>query len=71
MNFVYYCGWRFFRTFYKVYFRAEWFNAERVPTSGPVILAALQRSHAGPWRNEARPVLVDTRPTVIAIIKLA
>ncbi len=48
MNFVYYCGWRFFRTFYKVYFRAEWFNAERVPATGPVILAANHASIVDP-----------------------
>lgn len=48
MNFVYYCGWRFFRTFYKVYFRAEWFNAERVPVSGSVILASNHASILDP-----------------------
>jgi 1-acyl-sn-glycerol-3-phosphate acyltransferase len=48
MNFVYYCGWRFFRTFYKIYFRAEWFNAGRVPASGPVILAANHASILDP-----------------------
>ncbi len=48
MNFVYYCGWRFFRTFYRVYFRAEWFNAERVPAAGPVILAANHASIIDP-----------------------
>jgi len=48
MNFVYYCGWRFFRTFYRVYFRAEWFNAERVPAAGPVILAANHASIVDP-----------------------
>jgi 1-acyl-sn-glycerol-3-phosphate acyltransferase len=48
MNFVYYCGWRFFRTFYKVYFRAEWFNAERVPAKGPVILASNHTSILDP-----------------------
>lgn len=48
MNFAYYCGWRFFRTFYKIYFRAEWFNAERVPTTGPVILASNHASILDP-----------------------
>lgn len=48
MNPVYYCGWRFFRTAYKVYCRAEWFNAERVPKSGPVILACNHASIIDP-----------------------
>ena len=48
MNPVYYCGWRFFRTAYKVYCRAEWFNAERVPKSGPVILACNHASIMDP-----------------------
>ncbi|MFO1512668.1 MAG: lysophospholipid acyltransferase family protein [Verrucomicrobiota bacterium] len=48
MNFVYYCGWRFFRTVYKVYCRAEWFNPERVPQTGPVILACNHASIIDP-----------------------
>jgi len=48
MNPVYYCGWFFFRTVYKTYFRAEWFNAERVPKSGPVILACNHASILDP-----------------------
>ena len=48
MNPVYYCGWVFFRTAYKVYFRAEWFNPERVPRSGPVILASNHASILDP-----------------------
>src|SRR5437762_11362540 len=28
MNFVYYCGWVFFRTAYRIYLRAEWFHPE-------------------------------------------
>jgi hypothetical protein len=48
MNPVYYCGWRFFRTAYKLYCRAEWFNAERVPKSGPVILASNHASIIDP-----------------------
>ena len=48
MNPVYYCGWRFFRTAYKFYCRAEWFNAERVPKTGPVILASNHASIIDP-----------------------
>lgn len=48
MTFLYYCGWRFFRTAYKVYCRAEWFNAERVPAAGPVILASNHASIIDP-----------------------
>jgi 1-acyl-sn-glycerol-3-phosphate acyltransferase len=48
MNPVYYCGWLFFRVSYKIYCRAEWFNAERVPKSGPVILACNHASILDP-----------------------
>lgn len=48
MNLVYYCGWRFFRMAYKVYCRAEWFNAERVPKTGPMILASNHASIIDP-----------------------
>jgi 1-acyl-sn-glycerol-3-phosphate acyltransferase len=48
MTFLYYCGWRFFRTAYKVYCRAEWFNPERVPATGPVILASNHASIIDP-----------------------
>jgi len=48
MNPVYYCGWCFFRVAYRIYCRAEWFNAERVPKSGPVILACNHASILDP-----------------------
>jgi 1-acyl-sn-glycerol-3-phosphate acyltransferase len=48
MTFLYYCGWRVFRTAYKVYCRAEWFNPERVPATGPVILACNHASIIDP-----------------------
>ncbi len=48
MNPVYYCGWLFFRIAYRIYFRVEWFNSERVPGSGPVILASNHASILDP-----------------------
>jgi len=48
MNFVYRCGWLFFKYAYKIYFRAEWFHPERVPTSGPLILACNHASILDP-----------------------
>jgi len=48
MNPVYYCGWCFFRTLYKTYFRARMYNAERVPSSGPVIIASNHVSFLDP-----------------------
>jgi 1-acyl-sn-glycerol-3-phosphate acyltransferase len=48
MNPVYYCGWLFFRIAYRLYCRAEWFNAERVPVRGPVILASNHASILDP-----------------------
>jgi 1-acyl-sn-glycerol-3-phosphate acyltransferase len=48
MNSVYFAGWVFFRTLYKFYFRWRVFNAERVPLSGPVILASNHSSFLDP-----------------------
>jgi 1-acyl-sn-glycerol-3-phosphate acyltransferase len=48
MNFVYFLGWCFFRTVYKLYFRWRVFNAERVPLKGPVILASNHASFLDP-----------------------
>jgi 1-acyl-sn-glycerol-3-phosphate acyltransferase len=48
MNPVYYCGWRFFRTAYKLYCRAEWFNAERVPKTGRSFLPSNHASIIDP-----------------------
>jgi len=48
MNPVYYVGWRLFRVLYATYFRWRVYNAERVPLSGPVILASNHASFIDP-----------------------
>ena len=48
MNPSYFIGWIFFRTLYKCYFRWRVYNPERVPASGPVILASNHASLIDP-----------------------
>jgi 1-acyl-sn-glycerol-3-phosphate acyltransferase len=48
MNLSYRLGWLFFRFLYATYFRWRVFNAERVPCSGPVILASNHASYLDP-----------------------
>ena len=48
MNFSYRLGWLGFRALYRFYFRWHVFNAERVPQSGPVILASNHASFLDP-----------------------
>src|SRR5215469_12841399 len=48
MTFVYFLGWSFFRTLYASCFRWRVFNSERVPLSGPVILASNHASFFDP-----------------------
>ena len=48
MNSVYFLGWSLFRVMYATYFRWRVFNPERVPLTGPVILASNHASFLDP-----------------------
>src|SRR6266404_3164142 len=48
MNPVYFLGWCGFRTLFKLYFRWRVYNPERVPATGPVILASNHASFLDP-----------------------
>jgi 1-acyl-sn-glycerol-3-phosphate acyltransferase len=48
MTFAYRCGWESFRAVFALYFRWRVFNAERVPLTGPVILASNHASYLDP-----------------------
>jgi 1-acyl-sn-glycerol-3-phosphate acyltransferase len=48
MNLVYFLGWSFFRITYAIYFRWRVYNPERVPLTGPVILASNHASILDP-----------------------
>jgi 1-acyl-sn-glycerol-3-phosphate acyltransferase len=48
MNTSYSIGWHFFRGVFSTYFRWKVYNPERVPLSGPVILASNHASYIDP-----------------------
>jgi len=48
MTFAYWCGWRSFRTIFSTYFRWRVFHPERVPLTGPIILAPNHASYIDP-----------------------
>lgn len=48
MNPIYFLGWFSFRLLYATYFRWHVYNPERVPRSGPVILASNHSSYLDP-----------------------
>ncbi len=48
LNPVYFCGWCLFRSIYAIYFGWRAYNPERVPLTGPAILASNHMSFLDP-----------------------
>lgn len=48
MNPLYLAGWTTARLVFRIYFRAQYFNVQRMPASGPVILASNHLSFLDP-----------------------
>ena len=70
MNLSYYIFWRLFRIVFATYFRWRIFNPERVPLTGPVILAANHASFLDPplvGAALARPLNYLARDTLFPV----
>ncbi len=74
MNPSYKIGWHFFRGLFRFYFGWRVFNAERVPESGPVILACNHASYIDPPLAGAglnRPISYLARASLFRVPILA
>ncbi len=74
MGVPYRLGWMFFRLTFRLYFRWHYYNPERVPQSGPVILASNHASFIDPplvGSPLPRPLSYLARDTLFEIPVLA
>ncbi len=70
MNLSYRIGWIFFRALFATWFRCHYYHPERVPLTGPVILAANHASFIDPplvGAGLARPVNYLARNTLFNV----